>query len=653
MSSLIPKPKMTPVELGQLFIAKNRERESLNSVHLKRSRTLFQIMTYNVHMWEGIIGDIPVGPDESFQQIFQVIASVRPELLCLQEVIYHEPYLRHLYRIGYEVIVSCVINPSYRTNQLYMTMILCQKSLREQLVKYGQVDQKFSPICSSLLQCHLGQRTHTFHHEPLDQSETQDVEEKCFLKISLPAFDLVCVHLTAYDQTGERRLQELQIIHQSLSKNKRTILMGDFNMINREEYDSRYQEYIHSLEAKYGLTSREYQFVTQECRWIDLYSVIGRSLGTWENYSNWTNFRVDHIFAYNWTSQDLDHSKAFPWMLYQTASDHNPLILGLCHTFTSMKSFLETTQILSVDIYHRTLGRLHEVPVEILVWDELTQIPDSSKNGRKIFFNGQPPHEINWFELARMTEDHRVVVKSLYDFNDPHFTGTDASSMTMGKKSGIYLSAGLNNVVTAFMPKIQKTLRQEDQRFREIDPRLFVLYTFSMDLGDCDLKIKHLTVTDTGREFMSHEDEYYRTYDVLWYLYILKVTKRSLDLTALRHPQLSLEGIYLVYNEIIDEDEFGYLWSEFLKAQALSGEPLPSTIRPQQPFYLQLPKQTTTLPQTTLTLMKIWPPPDPPKRGQNIEQHGGRHIQPNHRCQGITQKGTRCKNGSNCHLHRK
>lgn len=352
----IPSPKTTTEELGKIFMMNNRLRESLNQENLSitRDSNLFQIMTYNVHMWEGIIGDKPIEPDQSFQRIYAVIKDVSPDVLCLQEVIYHEPYLHRMYALGYELVTSCIINPSYRVNQLYMTMILCKTTLREQLVRYASFDSHFAPICSSRLQCFLGQRSHTFHHRSLSMSEQEDVEEKCFLKISLPAFDLICVHLTAYDRTGERRLAELKIIHESLSTTRRSIIVGDFNMINRAEYDQQYASYIRSIEPKYGLTGTEYQYVTEKCHWIDLYLTMAESTNV-INYSNWTNFRVDHLFAYNWSSKgirtDLEKAKFFPWMFFQNASDHNPLILGLCRNFASVTPVSEIYQTLSLSRY--------------------------------------------------------------------------------------------------------------------------------------------------------------------------------------------------------------------------------------------------------------------------------------------------------------
>lgn len=635
----IPSPKTTTEELGKIFLMNNHPRKSSNQENLSEMRdgNYFQIMTYNVHMWEGIIGDKPVELDQSFSKIYTVIKNVNPDILCLQEVIYHESYLQKIYALGYELVISCVVNPSYRVNQLYMTMILCQSALREQLVRYAPFDSHFAPICSTRLQCFLGQRAHTFHHYQLSLSEQEDVEEKCFLKISLPAFDLICVHLTAYDRTGERRLAELKTIHQSLSMTRRSIIVGDFNMINRAEYDQQYDVYIRSLESKYGLTGTEYQYVIETCHWIDLYATLGlgsteyshkksspQVSGVWVNYSNWTNFRVDHIFAYNWSPTDFRKAKSFPWMFFQDASDHNPLILGLCRNFVSITPVSEIYQMLSLNRYRLTMGRFHN-KVEEYDFSELTRFKTDvdaiDQDGYKIFFNGQPLHEINWFKLDQMTtEDPRVVVESLYDFKDPYLTGTDASCMTMGMKRGIYLSLMLRNVVSLFMPKIQSMARQENARLGELDQQIFLLYVFSMNLNDCSLKIKHLDHTECNREFLQKEDDYYRSYDLLWNGYILKVTPRRLQnqhppsgqspgSTIKRHEFLALEGIYLAYNGIIDPDDFDYLIIQFEQARDIANDITPTpSINPQQPFYLHIS------PETTITLMRIWEPS--PSRSQ-------------------------------------
>jgi len=77
--------------------------------------------------------------------------------------------------------------------------------------------------------------------------------------------DIINVHLTAYDATGQLRLNELQQINTHIPDNVFTLILGDFNMINPKEYTSDlYLRYISAITAKFGLTSVEYDYITKK-----------------------------------------------------------------------------------------------------------------------------------------------------------------------------------------------------------------------------------------------------------------------------------------------------------------------------------------------------------------------------------------------------
>lgn len=236
---LVPKIDDS-TDLGNLFIHNNKTFADCNK-YCQYNNHNFRIMTYNVHMWKGVTSDYTTWdkpPEHNINQILQVILTNQPDILCLEEVLYYEEAMSQLYQ-HYELLSLCSVNPTYTHNKPYMTMVCLKNGLREKFVEYATHDPIFASICGSRQRCFLGQKTDVLNAPLLTDAYAEDIEEKCYIKISLPAIDLICVHLSAYDNTGKIRISELQRIHEIIGTNRKTIILGDFNLESVQKFFSR------------------------------------------------------------------------------------------------------------------------------------------------------------------------------------------------------------------------------------------------------------------------------------------------------------------------------------------------------------------------------------------------------------------------------
>lgn len=91
--------------------------------------------------------------------------------------------------------------------------------------------------------CFMNQQIFTYNDIPEKKIFTNDKtgkiiyqeqtnENKCFIKIVLPYFDIICVHLDAYYR--KYRIEQLNQINAQISR--KTIIVGDFNFFNVNDF---------------------------------------------------------------------------------------------------------------------------------------------------------------------------------------------------------------------------------------------------------------------------------------------------------------------------------------------------------------------------------------------------------------------------------
>ena len=546
-SPLDVKDRLVPVvpnhkHLNEQFIENNLMFMTRNQSINKNLNDKFRIMTYNVHMWQGIIGQeaewsgINDPYMNNFKNIYRTIRDVDPDLLCLQEVMYDTNLMAPLLS-EYIVISACAVTPSNYANMLYMVMMLIKKKLKDVMHLYNpqnfaDIFPEYREVCVSPTNCLLGAETMVLEHD------IPFIEKKCFVSCLLPGLNIIDVHLTAYDKTGQLRMNEIDQIDQFMvarnhkgaapeqNRDLKSIILGDFNMINPAEYndDPRFQQYITRVSNKYGLITPEYQHTTTK-KWLDLYSILSHRDHTFMNYSNWTGFRVDHVFGKNISQAEMNHMTIHTY--YSNASDHNPLVLDI--DLNIVFPHLDTKDILTNMKPMTTVLAPHGTGIKKLIIDynafcidqlidgftkvkpggiiDLTPIINKKCDTKSVLFNVQPVAGIDWFSYDDINKnDGKIVVKHEYELNDPFFTGTDVSKNLFGVAGGVYVTPNYN-----YLSSLSAGLQKSYYSFSgiEMNQEIDVRFIFSLR------STQELDIIDIGNDFGLNRDYYYDHYDIL------------------------------------------------------------------------------------------------------------------------------------------
>jgi endonuclease/exonuclease/phosphatase family metal-dependent hydrolase len=199
-----------------------------------------RIMTWNVRYWTNI-DDLP-----RIMECSDVIKTISPDIVCLQEStvgyskyypknVHNKPIDIRQYLDDYELISFCNVVPSWYSTH-YGNMILVHKRLEENLrQQYGALHQ----ILCNIDRCTYNQYAKTYS---LPTPKTRSIlgsnvavfkqETRCFIKIAMPDFDIICTHLEAYDKLIRRK--QLDELKEYITR--KTIIVGDFNIMNSKNY---------------------------------------------------------------------------------------------------------------------------------------------------------------------------------------------------------------------------------------------------------------------------------------------------------------------------------------------------------------------------------------------------------------------------------
>lgn len=227
-----------------------------NLIYLHPFSEYVRIISYNVRYFTS------ADNRPTIKYIVDTILTYNPHVVLLQEIslgnnkYYNTSELRLIFvnelnRLFhyYEVISICSSPPSYYTT-MYGNMVLVHKNYLNNILNIR--NNKYASIVKDILcdisaarenRCFLNQQTFTYGDVPGKEiREFADVgkieyqektnENKCFIKISLPQFDLICVHLDAYNSND--RIKQINEINAKITR--RTIIMGDFNFFNIEDF---------------------------------------------------------------------------------------------------------------------------------------------------------------------------------------------------------------------------------------------------------------------------------------------------------------------------------------------------------------------------------------------------------------------------------
>ena len=201
----------------------------------------------------------------NIHHVIDIILEQSPHIICLQEItlgknnfydtsnakskfnLYFEKLLAH-----YDVISVCSSPPAHYSS-LYGNMMLIRKKFKSNIINFKGTDTEKQFIDDVLCigitrgeynKCFLNQQAFTYRNVPQKKIinygdklgnikyQQPNNENKCFIKIILPMFDLICVHLDAYNKND--RLEQLAQINNEITR--KTIIVGDFNFFNVDDF---------------------------------------------------------------------------------------------------------------------------------------------------------------------------------------------------------------------------------------------------------------------------------------------------------------------------------------------------------------------------------------------------------------------------------
>ena len=400
----------------------------------------FHIMSWNVRYWT------TVDNEPSINQIYNVIDKLNPDIICLQEmtlgnneyyskkeILFTETYTKLTAK--YKVISICSATPSWYAD-IYGNAILIEKTLNDRLLSLNSTYIFGDKLCDyNKNKCFYNQQSHTYYHIPPTEDITKNAEKlryqnitnenKCYIKLSFPIFDLICVHLDAY--SINTRIKQLDVINSEITRP--TIIMGDFNFFNYEDLltlkssanGSDFINYtigFHQQRKNDVTRNEEYRYILDKLKWSDI--IPSNHL----YYSQWTLTRVDHVFLAKFDQKQ--HLNPYVWFYPSNATDHLPLIFQIdmgqyikksaSNNIYQNKAFSNNLQVLPMSrMRNKAAKQMNKVDHDIQL------------------YNGQPIQACDWI-LSDGT------FNSKYGINDPFLTGN--SDMVLGN-NGLYATTSL------------------------------------------------------------------------------------------------------------------------------------------------------------------------------------------------------------------
>lgn len=224
----------------------------------------------------------------TIDHLVDTLLEYTPHVICLQEFslgnnkYYNTEELKYMFienfdRLldSYYVISVCVYPPAFYTT-IYGNAILMNKKYVNNIKNIS--DPSYTnfikdTLCNDLIasqnKCFMNQQIFNYDNIPPLKNNTynkigtvkyreQTNENKCFIKVTLPQFDLICVHLDA--TFIDYRIKQLKQINDTITRP--TIIIGDFNFFDLNDFlvtiNIMYGKYIFSTNDRNKL-QLEYQ----------------------------------------------------------------------------------------------------------------------------------------------------------------------------------------------------------------------------------------------------------------------------------------------------------------------------------------------------------------------------------------------------------
>lgn len=283
-SQCIPTSSST---LVKSFLADAKRYRKYNDLIPNKSGNIIRILTYNVHYWTDL-----GSKNVTAAEIMKKILMLNPNLIGLQEVLI--PKERDVYS-DYGWSIRNIFRPlkDYTLETISVCKVCCRQ------------DTTFGNLLGSNLPLSQVQKIlfpNKYESRGAIMGIIQPPTGKKFLYI--------VTHLDVFDESGEIRREELNLLFQFIEKNYPknipTILTGDFNCLKYEDYSDRDRptgdfDTIRKIE-EYGFT--------------DVFEGL--------KYSVWSGRRVDYVFVKNFY-REIDGT----YVYYDDLSDHFALIVDI------------------------------------------------------------------------------------------------------------------------------------------------------------------------------------------------------------------------------------------------------------------------------------------------------------------------------------
>lgn len=543
------------IALLSLFEKNVLQNSKLNDLLPSTPNGSFRIMLWNIRYFTNAANE------PSSTQIINVIEKIDPDLICLNEATigyndYSEELLDFFYLLkNYHMIAFCNNVPSWFAST-YGNMILIKKKIMRVLL-INPTNYFSYNLCTSNTKCFLNQRISVYKDPVPIRKDNFDnyraTETRCFVKISLGSFDVICTHLEAY----QKETRKNQFIEMMTYVTRKTIIMGDFNIINTTVYKNAPNSDIEweVIKQRNSLDNdKDKNEIVEIKQKYNLKDAFELKNITYNGFTSWTNTIVDYmLFTSEWTSDEVSNI----FLYFTMASDHIPMFIDLNENFVTqlkMSSInlpkpISDHEVLEMPKFINKLLNTYNINVDInkfTGWGvkpyKNSDVPENygEKPTDLIFCNCQPLAAYDWFS-------NNGSVNVGYDFKDPYITGN--FELVQGRE-GVYVA--LNNIEGAL--HYISTLNQQTDQISFNDELINVSLLFQFKIVPnhvSDVKIVTVETIGADEERIRYKTKFDNEYDIICRNILGegitgKLTKREYDAVRKKHNYFYLDRIDIV-----------------------------------------------------------------------------------------------------------
>jgi len=244
-------------------------------------------------MWQDCLGN------ENFNKQFKLICNLNPDIICLQEAtwkyndIKNDSNIIRFIEKGYHYIISS--HNELLNNLSYGILVLSKtKYINWEIIN---LTTEFSQEKFSCIK----------------------------FNININNFDIYAyvTHLDVHDNTDNSRSKQLEIIFNNINniESNNIILLGDFNLLDKEQISTKNWEYIYKHDVLRGVETKSNAINIVKCNnFIDAYNYIKKSIPL---LTCCYDRRVDYIFL----KKNIEIGINDINVIESNVSDHLPMIL--------------------------------------------------------------------------------------------------------------------------------------------------------------------------------------------------------------------------------------------------------------------------------------------------------------------------------------